>query len=344
MITLTLGELATITQGELIGDSRATVHAVAPMDRAGKGHVTFLSNPQYAKQLSDCDATVVMVKESHKAFCKHNTLVVDDPYVAFAKVAQALDSTPMPAEGIAPTAVIANDVKLGQNVSIGAHAVIESGVVLGDDVIIGAGCFIGKDTQIGNQTKLWANVTVYHRVRIGSQCLVQSGTVIGGDGFGYANEKGEWIKIPQLGSVMIGNRVEIGACSCIDRGALDDTVIEDNVILDNLIQIAHNVHIGYGTAMAGGTVVAGSTSIGKYCIIGGATVINGHIEITDGVTITGMGMVMRSIPEKGVYSSGIPLQTNKEWRKMATRVHRIDEMNKRLRALEKYVEQDEEDA
>jgi UDP-3-O-[3-hydroxymyristoyl] glucosamine N-acyltransferase len=260
--------------------------------------------------------------------------------VAFAKVTQALDTTPAPAAGgIAPSAVVADDAKLGNNVSIGANAVIESGVELGDNVIIGAGCFIGKNAKLGDHTKLWANVTIYHNVLVGERCLIQSGTVIGSDGFGYANERGEWIKIPQLGSVRIGNRVEIGACTTIDRGALDDTVIEDNVILDNQMQIAHNVHIGYGTAMAGGTIVAGSTKIGKYCIIGGASVVNGHIEIADGVTITGMGMVMRSIDEKGMYSSGIPLQTNKEWRKTAARVHRIDEMNKRLKAVEKLLEQ-----
>ncbi len=199
-----------------------------------------------------------------------------------------------------------------------------------------------KNASIGTNTKLWANVTIYHDVVMGTDCLVQSSTVIGADGFGYANEKGEWIKIPQLGTVRIGNRVEIGACTTIDRGALEDTVVEDNVILDNQLQIAHNVHIGYGTAMAGGTIVAGSTTIGKYCIIGGGSVINGHIEIADGVTITGMGMVMRGISEKGMYSSGIPLQPNKEWRKTATRVHRIDEMNKRLKALEKQLEQKEE--
>ncbi|EGQ9934087.1 UDP-3-O-(3-hydroxymyristoyl)glucosamine N-acyltransferase, partial [Vibrio vulnificus] len=220
---------------------------------------------------------------------------------------------------------------------------IETGVTLGDNVVIGAGCFIGKNATIGQNTKLWANVTIYHQVQIGADCLIQAGTVIGSDGFGYANDRGEWIKIPQLGSVRIGNRVEIGACTTIDRGALDDTIIEDNVVLDNQLQIAHNVHIGYGTVMPGGTVVAGSTTIGKYCAIGGASVINGHITIADGVNITGMGMVMRSIEEKGVYSSGIPLQTNKEWRKTAARVHRIEEMNKRLKAIEKIVEQKKED-
>ncbi|HCE2127093.1 TPA: UDP-3-O-(3-hydroxymyristoyl)glucosamine N-acyltransferase [Vibrio parahaemolyticus] len=342
MKKLTLAELATITGGELFGDESLVVGRVAPMDKAQEGDVTFLSNPKYAKHLSECKATVVMVKAEHKGQCAGNALVVADPYVAFARVVQAMDTTPKPAEDIAPSAVIASDVKMGENVAIGANAVIETGVELGDNVVIGAGCFIGKNAKLGNNTKLWANVTIYHEVSLGDDCLVQSGTVIGSDGFGYANDKGEWIKIPQLGSVRIGNRVEIGACTTIDRGALEDTIIEDNVILDNQLQIAHNVQIGYGTVMPGGTIVAGSTKIGKYCQIGGASVLNGHITIADGVAITGMGMVMRSIEEKGLYSSGIPLQTNREWRKTATRVHRIDEMNKRLKAVEKQLEQKEE--
>lgn len=342
MKTLTLAELATITGGELFGDESLVVSRVAPMDKAQEGDVTFLSNPKYAKHLSECQATVVMVKAEHKEQCVGNALVVSDPYVAFARVVQAMDTTPKPADDIAPSAVIAADVKMGENVTIGANAVIETGVELGDNVSVGAGCFIGKNAKLGNNTKLWANVTIYHEVSLGGDCLVQSGTVIGSDGFGYANDKGEWIKIPQLGSVRIGNRVEIGACTTIDRGALEDTIIEDNVILDNQLQIAHNVQIGYGTVMPGGTIVAGSTKIGKYCQIGGASVLNGHITIADGVAITGMGMVMRSIEEKGLYSSGIPLQTNREWRKTATRVHRIDEMNKRLKAVEKQLEQKEE--
>lgn len=338
MVRLTLAELAKVTGGELHGDQQAVVTMVAPMNKAQEGHVTFLSSPKYAKHLAECMATLVMVKEAHKDMCNTNVLVVDDPYVAFAKVAQALDITPDPASGIAPSAVIDDSARLGANVSIGANAVIESGVELGDNVIVGAGCFIGKNTKIGHRSKLWANVTIYHEISIGADCLIQSNAVIGSDGFGYANEKGEWIKIPQLGSVLIGNRVEIGSCTTIDRGALEDTIIEDNVILDNQLQVAHNVKIGYGTAMAGGTIIAGSTTIGKYCVIGGASVLNGHIEIADGVTITGMGMVMRSISEKGMYSSGIPLQPNREWRKMATRVHRIDEMNKRLKAVEKQLD------
>ncbi len=258
MKTLTLAELATITGGELFGDESLVVSRVAPMDKAQEGDVTFLSNPKYAKHLSECQATVVMVKAEHKDQCVGNALVVSDPYVAFARVVQAMDTTPKPANDIAPSAVIAADVKMGENVTIGANAVIETGVELGDNVSVGAGCFIGKNAKLGNNTKLWANVTIYHEVSLGDDCLVQSGTVIGSDGFGYANDKGEWIKIPQLGSVRIGNRVEIGACTTIDRGALEDTIIEDNVILDNQLQIAHNVQIGYGTVMPGGTVATNS--------------------------------------------------------------------------------------
>ncbi len=340
MTTLTLEQIVQITGGRLQGDVNLSVSNLASMDKASQGDVTFLTNPKYRKLLKDCDATLVMVKESDAEYCPNNALIVDDPYVAFAKVAQALDTTPQPAVGIADSAIIADSAQLGTDVSIGAGAVIEEGVTIGDNSVIGANCFIGKNASIGQATKLWANVSIYHSVSLGDNCLVQSNTTIGADGFGYANEKGEWIKIPQLGSVRIGNRVEIGANTCIDRGALDDTVIEDNVIIDNLIQIAHNVHIGYGSALAGCTVVAGSTHIGKYCIIGGGSVINGHIEIADGVTITGMGMVMRGIKEKGIYSSGIPLQTNAQWRKTAARVHKIDEMNKRLKALEKSIHQE----
>ncbi|MGL5186499.1 MAG: UDP-3-O-(3-hydroxymyristoyl)glucosamine N-acyltransferase, partial [Plesiomonas shigelloides] len=269
-----------------------------------------------------------------------NALVVANPYLAYALLAQYMDTTPQPAQDIAPSAVIADNVQLGQNVSIGANAVIESGVVLGDGVVIGAGCFIGKQTKIGAGTRLWANVTVYHRITIGEQCLIQAGTVIGADGFGYANDRGRWIKIPQLGGVRIGNRVEIGACTCIDRGALEDTVIEDGAIIDNLCQIAHNVVIGENTAVAGGVIMAGSLKIGRHCMIGGASVINGHMEICDKVTVTGMGMVMRPISEPGMYSSGIPLQNNKAWRKTAALVMNIDEMNKRLKAVERKLEKE----
>lgn len=341
-MSVTLGQLATLLGAELHGDASIEVSRVANLETAGSGEISFLSDSKYQSFLAQTAASAVLVKAADLSVCQTNALVVKDPYVGFARVAQLLDSTPQPAVDIHPTAVIAADVQLGQNVAIGPHAVIESGVVLGDDVAIGPGCFVGKNSRLGKGSRLWANVTIYHNVEIGDACLIQSGTVIGADGFGYANERGEWIKIPQVGKVILGNRVEIGASTTIDRGAIDDTIIADNVIIDNQCQIAHNVEVGYGTAIAGGTVIAGSTKIGKYCIIGGAAVINGHIQVCDQATITGMAMVMRSITEPGIYSSGVPAQSNKEWRKMAARVLHIDEMHKRLNQLEKRVEDQEQ--
>lgn len=339
MKTFRLYELAEQIGGTLRGNADLAIANIAPLTSAKSDQISFISNAKYRDHLGACQAGALIVSEEDVAFCRpeQNIIVVKNPYVAYAKLAQYMDNTPTPASQISAQAQIADDVKLGNNVAIGANAVIESGVELGDDVVIGAGCFIGKNTVIGSGTKLWANVVIYHNVQIGKNCLIQASAVIGSDGFGYANEGGVWIKIPQTGSVIIGNNVEIGSCTCIDRGALDSTVIEDNVIIDNLCQIAHNVHIGYGTAVAGGVVMAGSLKVGRYCQIGGASVINGHMEICDGAVITGMGMVMRPITEKGIYSSGVPLQTNKEWRKTAALVMNIDEMNKRLKAVEKHL-------
>nr|WP_086939069.1 UDP-3-O-(3-hydroxymyristoyl)glucosamine N-acyltransferase [Thaumasiovibrio occultus] len=339
---LTLTELAEHLGATLHGDGAQVVSSVASTDNAHEGQITFLSASKYRKQLADSKATAVLIKEADLPYCQTAALVVPDPYLAYALCAQVFDTTPACAVDIAPSAVIAEDAVLGQGVSVGPNAVIESGVVLGDGVQIGAGCFVGKEAKIGAGSRLWANVTIYHRVELGEQCLIQAGAVIGSDGFGYANHRGQWVKIPQLGTVIIGNRVEIGACTTIDRGALENTVIADGVIIDNQCQIAHNVTIGDNTAIAGATVMAGSLKVGKHCFIGGASVFNGHMEITDGVTVTGMGMVMRPITEPGIYSSGIPLQTNREWRKTAARVLKIEEMNKRLKVVEKQLSQDEE--
>ena len=305
------------------------------MQSAKAGHITFLVNPKYRDHLSACEASAIVLTQELLPFAKGAALVVKNPYLTYARMAQILDTTPQPAQDIAPSAVISPSAVLGNNVSIGPNAVIESDVVLGDNVVIGAGCFVGKKTKIGAGSRLWANVTIYHEVEIGENCLIQSSTVIGADGFGYANDRGNWVKIPQLGRVIIGDRVEIGACTTIDRGALDDTQIGNGVIIDNQCQIAHNVVIGDNTAVAGGVIMAGSLKIGRYCMIGGASVINGHMEICDKVTVTGMGMVMRPITEPGVYSSGIPLQPNKAWRKTAALVMNIDEMSKRLKAVER---------
>ncbi|MGP2424473.1 UDP-3-O-(3-hydroxymyristoyl)glucosamine N-acyltransferase [Yersinia enterocolitica] len=340
MPSIRLADLAQQLDAQVYGDGDLVITGIASMHSAEPSQITFLSNSRYQEQLATCNAGAVVLTEADLPFCKSAALVVKNPYLTYARMAQIMDTTPQPAQDIAPSAVIAPLVTLGEKVSIGANAVIESGVVLGDNVVIGAGCFIGKNTHIGAGSRLWANVSVYHEVVIGQNCLIQSGTVIGADGFGYANDRGNWIKIPQLGSVHIGDRVEIGACTTIDRGALDNTIIGNGVIIDNQCQIAHNVVIGDNTAVAGGVIMAGSLKVGRYCMIGGASVINGHMEICDKVTITGMGMVMRPITEPGLYSSGIPLQPNKVWRKTAALVMNIDGINKRLKAIERKIDKE----
>ncbi|AUH01786.1 UDP-3-O-(3-hydroxymyristoyl)glucosamine N-acyltransferase [Pectobacteriaceae bacterium CE70] len=335
MLSIRLDALAQQLDAQLHGDGDIVITAVASMHSALAGQITFLSDSRYREQLADTQASAVVLTEADLPYCKIPALVVKNPYLTYARMAQLMDTTPTPAQGISPASVIASDACLGDSVSVGANAVIESGAVLGDGAVIGAGCFIGKNARIGAGTRLWANVTIYHSVVLGKKCLIQSGAVIGADGFGYANDRGNWIKIPQLGTVKIGDHVEIGANTTIDRGALDDTIIGDGVIIDNQCQIAHNVVIGDNTAVAGGVIMAGSLKIGRYCMIGGASVINGHMEICDKVTVTGMGMVMRPITEPGVYSSGIPLQPNKVWRKTAALVMNIDDISKRLKAVER---------
>lgn len=340
MSSIRLADLAQQLDAHVHGDGDLVITGIASMHSADSEHITFLSNSHYREQLASCKAGAVVLTEADLPFWHGAALVVKNPYLTYARMAQLMDTTPSPAEDIAPSAVVSPQASLGANVSIGANAVIESGVVLGDNVVVGAGCFIGKNSRLGAGTRLWANVTIYHNIEIGQQCLIQSGTVIGADGFGYANDRGNWIKIPQLGTVQIGDRVEIGACTTIDRGALDNTIIGNGVIIDNQCQIAHNVVIGDNTAVAGGVIMAGSLKIGRYCQIGGASVINGHMEICDKAVVTGMGMVMRPITEPGVYSSGIPLQPNKAWRKTAALVMNIDEINKRLKAVERKVGKD----
>jgi len=341
MSSIRLADLAQQLDAELHGDGDIAISGIASMQSATPGQITFLANSRYREQLAQVQASAVVLTEADLEWCKTAALVVKNPYLTYARMAQLLDTTPQPAQNIAPSAVIDPSAKLGNNVSVGANAVIESGVELGDDVVIGAGCFVGKRSRIGRGSRLWANVTIYHEIQMGQDCLIQSGTVIGADGFGYANDRGNWVKIPQLGTVIIGDRVEIGACTTIDRGALDNTLIGNGVIIDNQCQIAHNVVIGDNTAVAGGVIMAGSLKIGRYCMIGGASVINGHMEICDKVTVTGMGMVMRPITEPGVYSSGIPLQPNKTWRKTAALVMNIDDMSKRLKAIERKVGKDD---
>ena len=322
---------------EVTEATQCSITSLATLAKAGAGQIAFLANAKYQQQLSSTKASAVIVAPDVVAACKVSALVMDNPYMGYAILANLLDSTPKVACGIHPSAVIAEDVTLGDNVSIGANAVIESGVKLADNVSIGAGCFLGQGVIIGAATSLWANVTIYHRVEIGHHCLIQANTVIGSDGFGYAPIKGEykWHKIPQLGSVIIGNHVEIGASTTIDRGALDNTEIRDGVILDNQIQIAHNVIVGENTAMAACSVIAGSTVMGRNCTIAGLVGVNGHITIADNCIFTGMAMVTKDISQPGVYSSGMPAAPNKEWNKTNARVKRLDSLTKRVKELEK---------
>jgi UDP-3-O-[3-hydroxymyristoyl] glucosamine N-acyltransferase len=315
------------------------INGLSTLVKAGKGQISFLSNNRYRNQLQDTKAQAVILHPDELSHCSCSALVMTNPYVGFAKAAQLLDTTPQPAQEISSHAVIGENVDLGINVKIGANAVIEAGAKLGDNVVIGPGCFVGKGAQLGANSKLWANVTIYHNVIMGTDCLVQANTVIGSDGFGYANDNGQWIKIPQLGSVVIGNRVEIGASTTIDRGALDNTILADGVIIDNQCQIAHNVEIGENTAMAACSVIAGSTIIGKNCSMAGLVGINGHISICDNVIFTGMSMVTKSISEPGVYSSGMPASGNREWRKNMVALRNITGLNQRVKALEKSQQQ-----
>ncbi|MBQ4810381.1 UDP-3-O-(3-hydroxymyristoyl)glucosamine N-acyltransferase [Pseudoalteromonas luteoviolacea] len=335
----TLSQLAEYLGASLEGDGSQPIVKIATLVNAKSQDIAFLANKKYRSQLESTQAGAVILSADDAEHYTGNKLVCDNPYVAYAKLAQYMDTTPSAASAIHPRACIDEGASLGENVKVAANAVIESGAVIGDNVEIGAGCFIGKNARIGANTKLWANVTIYHDVVIGEQCLFQSGTVIGSDGFGYANESGEWVKIPQIGTVIIGNRVEVGACTSIDRGAIDDTIIHDNVILDNQIQIAHNAEVGYGTAIAGCSVLAGSVKIGKHCQIGGMVAINGHNEVCDGVVITGMSMVTKGITKPGIYSSGMPHTTNKEWRKNIAHLRNLSDFKARIKALESLTEQ-----
>jgi UDP-3-O-[3-hydroxymyristoyl] glucosamine N-acyltransferase len=339
MISYSLKQLAEQVGAEVAGDENTLVTSIGTLAASVEGQISFLSNSKYRSQLSDTKASAVIISPDDVPHCPCAALVMANPYVGFARVAQILDTTPDAASDISPQASIDNTATLGTNVKVGPFVVIEAGADIGDDVQIGAGCFIGKDTVIGQGTKIWANTTLYHNVIVGEECLIQSNTVIGADGFGYANDNGQWIKIPQIGRVIIGNNVEIGASTTVDRGALEDTVIRDGVIIDNQCQIAHNATIKENAAIAGCTVVAGSTTIGKYCTIGGMSAITGHVEIADNVHFTGMAMVTKGVSEPGLYSSGIPAMPSKEWRKTAIGIRNLTSLNQRVKKLEKQAQE-----
>ncbi|WP_025819971.1 UDP-3-O-(3-hydroxymyristoyl)glucosamine N-acyltransferase [Shewanella marina] len=337
MIQYTLKELSQLLSAEVKGDDTIIISSVATLENATANQVTFLANSKYRNQLEATQAGAVILSPKDAEDYQGNALILKDPYVGFARIAQLLDSTPKAAYDIHLTAVIDESAKLGEGVAIGANAVISANVIIGDNVQIGAGCFIGEDSIIGSDSLLWANVTVYHNVHFGMKCLVHSGAVIGSDGFGYANERGQWIKIPQTGGVRVGDRVEIGAGATVDRGAIAHTEIHDGVILDNQVQIAHNDIIGENTAIAGCTVVAGSVTIGKHCIIGGNSAISGHIKICDGTHVTGSTNITNNIREPGVYSSATVATNNRLWRKNTVRLRQLDDLFDRVKSLEKNI-------
>jgi UDP-3-O-[3-hydroxymyristoyl] glucosamine N-acyltransferase len=339
MVTRTLAELAQLVGGTVTGDGSEVIRGVATLQGAGAGQITFLSNPRYRKYLASTRAAAVIVVAADADHCKTNALIVANPYVAYARIAALFAPGGDFVPGVHPSAVVEPGARLGARVSVGPNAVIESGADIGDGTRIGPGCVIGRDVRVGAESCLEANVTLWKDTQVGARALIHPGVVIGADGFGLANDTGVWIKVPQLGRVVIGDDVEIGANTTIDRGALEDTVIEDGVKLDNLIQIGHNVRIGAHTAIAACTAVAGSTKIGKYCGIGGTVGIVGHLEIADRVQITGMSMVTQSITEPGTYSSGTPLEPNAQWRKNYARFRHLDELWRRMKALESEFDQ-----
>ncbi|HEY0817330.1 MAG TPA: UDP-3-O-(3-hydroxymyristoyl)glucosamine N-acyltransferase [Rhizobacter sp.] len=339
MADATLGEIAAHLGGELIGDPGLRITRIGPLDTATPSTISFLSNPKFQSQLGGSQAGCVIVAPAMReaALARGAALVVPEPYVAFARLTQwwAAKSRPALVPGIHATAVIEPGAVVATSASIGPFTVVESGAVVGDDVLIGAHGFIGRGSTVGQGGRLAPRVTVLHGCHIGERAIVHSGVVIGADGFGFAASAEGAVKIEQLGGVRIGRDVEIGANTCIDRGALDDTVIGDGVKLDNLIQIGHNCRIGNHTAVQGCAGIAGSTIIGSRCIIGGAAMLMGHLSIADGVVITPGSAVTRSIRQPGTYSGTFPIDDNATWEKNAATLRHLHTLRERLRALEK---------
>jgi UDP-3-O-[3-hydroxymyristoyl] glucosamine N-acyltransferase len=336
---VTLQQLAREIGCELHGDSHCLITGVGTLQNAGAGQLSFLANAKYRSYLKTTQASAVILRSQDLELCPVNALVSSNPYLAYARAAQLLNPEQPPAAGIHPSAVIEAGCDVDATASIGAQCYVGAGSRIAPGVVLGPGCVLERDVSIGVNSRLVARVTVCHGVRIGANALIHPGVVIGGDGFGIASDAGRWVKVPQLGSVVIGDDVEIGANTTIDRGALEDTVIEEGVKLDNQIQVAHNVRIGAHTAIAGCAAIAGSTTIGKRCQIGGAVGIVGHLTITDDVHVTAMSLVTGNINNPGVYSSGIPAEPRTEWTRNAARVRQLNEIAQRLRAVEKQLEE-----
>lgn len=335
-----LHDLTARLGGELVGDGAVVVERVAPLERAGEGEIAFLAKAKFRSQLAACQASAVIIPPDARDLTDRPRILFPDPYLYFARVAQLLNPAPEVVGGIASTALVASEIPA--SVFVGAGATIGQDVTIGEGSYIGPGCVIGDGVRIGARGLLHSRVTVYDRCLIGDDAIIHAGAVIGADGLGFAREKdGSWVKIPQMGRVVIGNDVEIGANTAIDRGALDDTVIEDGVKLDNLIHIAHNVYVGAHTIMAACSGVAGSTRIGKRCMFGGQAGISGHLTIADDVVVSADTAVTKSVSQPGVYTSSIPLQKHADWVRNFAHLRHLDALADRIRALEQKLSKSE---
>lgn len=333
-MAISLGELARHVGAVLRGDASLVVHRIATLKEATPGTVSFFSNRRYRKHLEATRASAVIVAPDDLGLCPVAALVLENPYLGYARAAALFTPQEKRAGGIHPTAWVSPEALVHDTASVGPQASVEAGARIGRGVVVGPGCVIREDVVIGEDTELVASVTLCQGVRIGKRGLIHPGVVIGADGFGLANDRGVWVKVPQLGTVWVGDDVEIGANTTIDRGALEDTVIEDGVKIDNQVQIGHNVRIGAHTAIAGCVGIAGSVRIGNRCAIGGAASIAGHLEIADDVSLTAASEVSKSITRPGIYSSGMPVQENRAWRKNIARLRHLDDMARRIKLLE----------
>lgn len=338
-MSFTLGELAQHVDAQVVGDASCRIDSISTLQNGRFGSLTFLTNSRYRKYLQSTQASAVILNEAELPYCPTNAIVAANPHLAYAKLATLFVPKTAVPDGVHPSASIDPSAIIASSARIAAQCVIGANVKVAAGAVIGPGCVVEHDTVVGQDSHLVANVTVYYGCTIGERCLIHAGAVIGSDGFGFAYDHGSWVKVPQLGGVVIGDDVEIGANTSIDRGAVEDTVIEDGVKLDNQIQVAHNVRIGAHTAMAGCVGVAGSAEIGKHCAIGGGAGILGHLQIADGTTITAMSLVTKSIREPGVYSSGTPLEPSEQWHKNTVRFKHLDAMARKLRQLEREIEQ-----
>jgi len=333
-MAIKLSELAKKTNCRLQGDD-CLIENVADINNAEHGHLAFVYNPKYLDGIVTSNASAIILKEEWLEKCNKPALISDNPRLAFAKAAAILNPVKISDTGVSETALIADDVTVPATASIGHNVVIGSGVELGKNVQIGSCTVIANDVKIGDNTVIYPNVSIGHKTRIGKNGTIFSGVVIGTDGFGYVKDEESYLKVPQIGNVIIGNNVDVGANSTIDRGALLDTIIHDGVKLDNQIQVAHNVVIGKNTVISAYTGIAGSAKIGSNCLIGGGVGIRDNIEIADNVVITGRTFVSSSIKEAGSYSSSVLVDSTKNWKKNVMRFKRLDEMAKRIKQLEK---------